>query len=127
MWVEGWYHDDFVWKCSVLSGSAAIYNHHTVFRRIHEQNSSINIERTRDGRIKLIDEEKKYINIAQNTIGNQCLDKEIKRFIDFQNRRKQIIKDRKFLLLIYNIIFCGGLYRTKGQLLMDIFCYVLKH
>lgn len=126
LWVEGWYHDDFVWKCAVVSGCAAIYNYHTVVRRIHERNSSIHIERTRNARIKLIEEEMCYINIAGTLLDNEHLKTEINKFIHFQNRRKQIIKNRNILLLVYNIVFCGELYRTKGQMLMDLYFVICK-
>ncbi len=120
-WIEDWYHDDYVWKCAVLDGTAAIYSHLTVYRRIHETNASISIDRTRDKRLKYIEEEKRYIMHAADKLHIKNIDiiHEINKFVSFQNKRYSIVKYHKFFVYI-NIVICSRkLYRSKAQMLLD--------
>ena len=120
-WVPGWYHDDFVWKCSVMNGSAAIYNYVTVKRRIHDSNTSISIQRSAQGRIKNIQDEIDFSKIAYSQIKDQdcTVQKELDRFINFQNRRKRVVEEHSFCDFFYNVFINHKLFRTRSQLLMD--------
>lgn len=126
-WVLGWHHDDFVWKCAVLNNSAMVLNKITVLRRVHSSNTSINIVRTEENRIKNINDEIEFSQIAfqisQNTstVAYAALDK----FLKFQAIRKEYIINKKIIKLIMAIFIYRSCYRTKGQLLADIY-FVLK-
>lgn len=123
-WIEGWYHDDFIWKFAVIDGTAFIYNHLGVLRRIHGQNASVSIKRTRKSRIELIQEEIKYCKILKN----YCLEKEmltsfrktcINEYVKFQESRISALNNNKHILFFKLIIFFPHLYRGIAQLFMD--------
>lgn len=121
MWVSGWYHDDFVWKCSVMDGSAAIYNYVTVKRRIHGSNTSISMQRSAQGRIKNIQDEIDFSKIAYSQVEDRdhAIQKELNRFIDFQNRRRRVVEKHSAFDFIHNVLFDPKLFRSRAQLLMD--------
>ena len=120
-WVDGWYHDDFVWKFSVFDNSSAIYNQVTVLRRIHDNNSSININRSLEQRLKQIDNEIKYSIIASSNLAHSNFDlDELEKFVVFQQNRKKYLENKDFLLLIKSCLFNMKCFRTKGQMFLDM-------
>jgi len=50
-WIEGWAHDDFLWKCALFTNSCALIHKSLIKRRIHDSNTSELKVRTREWRI----------------------------------------------------------------------------
>jgi group 2 family glycosyl transferase len=50
-----WAHDDFFWKFSALDGSGYLWNHATIFRRIHGGNASIVKHRNIYERVQMLE------------------------------------------------------------------------
>ncbi len=55
-WTSGWAHDDFVWKMAMLTDSIAVYQYVTLKRRMHSNNTTVIRVRTKDHRIKQLNE-----------------------------------------------------------------------
>lgn len=54
-WRQGWAHDDFFWKMGLLSRQYANYNYISMKRRMHANNTTVIRLRTREGRIKQLE------------------------------------------------------------------------
>lgn len=57
-WIEGWAHDDFLWKCALFTDSCALLHKKLLHRRIHDNNTSELKERTIEWRISELEEMK---------------------------------------------------------------------
>ncbi len=119
--LDTWYHDDFVWKCGVLNESCYIFNKTTVHRRIHENNASINIKRTKESRLKSIEEEILYSRLALETVlqKKEYLQKAVNSYILFQEQRYKAIQESNKTVFIVNAIRNFRAYRRFGQLVLD--------
>ena len=88
-WVEGWAHDDFLWKLAVYSKSCAIYHNVLHLRRLHTSNTSELKVRTRAWRI---DELQQMLN------QHKSLEKMIEQLPDAKEPNK-IVKHNEDALL----------------------------
>lgn len=120
LWIENWAHDDFFWKMAVNEGSLAIINHLSVLRRVHGNNTSINVNRSRKNRIDQIKTEINHSLIAINHTSN---DSEIatKQYIDFLKMRIHNL-DKPSLYYFFKILVNNkNLFRSKSQIIMDLY------
>lgn len=53
-WVDGWEHDMFFWACAQITDSAYYYPKVVICRRIHSDNASISVTKTRQKRLEQI-------------------------------------------------------------------------
>jgi glycosyltransferase involved in cell wall biosynthesis len=124
-WTDNWAHDDFFWKMAVNDGSLAIINHLSVMRRVHGNNTSINVKRTRENRISQIEHEIEHANIACNENSEESV-LATKKFIMFMNKRIQNLKKPNIIILMIMLLVYGRMYRSKSQMLMDIYLTINK-
>ncbi len=129
-WIPGWAHDDFVWKMAVISCSCAILQYNSMKRRMHSNNATVIRKRTREWRIKQLEEfkleYKKLIDYAQ--ICNLELDK-----IQIIEKNLKSVCIRKRIIEYHNVFLWPILYikykdcypRIKG-LYLDLYLGIFK-
>lgn len=130
-WVDGWAHDDFLWKMSVYSKSCAILHKILIQRRLHSDNASEIKVRTLDWRIKELESMKlqhemllRYCN--NQNIGSTFTDV-ICHNIDALKLRLRFLHSRNIFLWFLIIQKYRDTYtgRWKG-ILLDLFLTIFN-
>lgn len=99
-WIEGWAHDDFLWKFALADKCLAIYEYTTLKRRMHKNNASTLNIRTRDWRIEQIEGLIHQGSILKCYVGNKCTEKQVEEII---NKNLSCLYQRKNMLETKNL------------------------
>lgn len=129
-WIDGWPHDDFVWKMAVASNSCAILQYNSVMRRMHSNNTSVLKIRTREWRINQLSELKKQYQSLEKYIKSLGEDvkqtKVVQHNIDSLNIRKNVVANKyiwKWFILLTNYKDC---YPRRKGLYLDLYLAIFK-
>lgn len=128
-WIDDWAHDDFVWKFAMLKQSCAILQKITVKRRMHANNTTVVRLRTREKRIKQLEESNKQYSSLNNYLVNNNNDEYLKilnKNINSINTRLKVIKEKSIIAWLKLLIFYRDCYpRIKG-LFLDLYFSIFQ-
>lgn len=129
-WVDGYAHDLLLWQLAIAQDSLYLLDYNVIYYRRHDHNASSNYKRNRNTKLMLlelsINNLKAFISyVSEKKIYIKNLDS-IMRFFEFQNKRYELIKNRK--LHIFFWLFHHRSYYARGILSMgvDIKCALTK-
>lgn len=124
-WIPGWAHDDFVWKMSVIEGKCAIYQYCSLRRRMHDNNASSMKVRTREWRLKQVEEQlEQYISFYRYSVDINAKKsgiKIIKRNKECANKRIQLLNSRNPFLWVNIYLKYRDCYPRKKAVMLDLY------
>ena len=123
-WIDGWEHDMFFWSCAVLIGGGYKYHYPVLWRRIHDNNTSMHEVKTLEKRRKQVSSSlKRPAKMRELIQDHNIVDYSKNMFLDkyeaVLKRRNRALQSRNILLALYNL-FRGRnyyLHKEKGALL----------
>ena len=92
-WYEGWAHDEFVWKLSLVRGTLFFYHRVTMKRRLHSSNVTLHKEHENEKRLKYLSDLKKSHCRTRDYICDNEFGKDKTKLIDRHIRATQMRTD----------------------------------
>lgn len=124
-WVADWHHDEFLWKMALVSSGCVVFQRNLMDRRMHSNNTTRIRVRTREDRLKQINNSILQFESLLDYAINEGLNPKqlgiIRKCIDADQKRLALIKDKKILRWFELAIKYRQCYpRTKG-LFLDLY------
>lgn len=128
-WFEGWAHDEFLWCLSVLFGKCYYADIVSLFRRVHEKQTSGKLGKDRAKRIAYLEKEVKcaetLLAVAKkNDFGKQVI-KIYEKNLTATKLRLSLVRDRK-LFCALKLMFLLKQYDCKKSFFAEIFIALKK-
>ncbi|SFB19201.1 Glycosyltransferase, GT2 family [Acetitomaculum ruminis DSM 5522] len=122
-WIEGWAHDDYVWKMSQVLDGCFVYHKALIKRRLHSSNVSMHKMHKKDIRVKflkeLADANASMLKFAKHEKINPQKIKFIARTVKANRLRKELVEKRKLLNAI-SLLGYLDCYQYKKAYLTEI-------
>ena len=124
-WIDGWAHDDFVWKMATISNSCGILHYCSMKRRMHSNNATVIRVRTREGRVDQLQKFTQQFDSLKKYAKKIGASNEKIRIIEKNQQsilvRIDVVKNRyiwKWLILWFNYRDC---YPRQKGLYLDLY------
>lgn len=129
-WTDGWAHDDFFWKMTILEGNCAIYQYCSIKRRMHENNASSIKVRTRDWRIKQVKQQlEQYVSFLkfanEHNVGREKIEI-IERNIKCAKCRISLLEIRNPLQWVAILLKYRSCYPRMQALILDLYLTIFS-
>lgn len=129
-WIDGWGHDDFIWKFAILTNSCSILQSYTMQRRMHSNNASSIFVRTKEWRINQLKDLRRQDKILYDFSKKHIKDKQflicIKKNLECIEYRLRVIEQKKFCYLIKLITKYRKCYPRYKTFLLDIYVTIFE-
>ena len=128
-WKDRWAQDDYAWKFAVLTDSCAIYHYQAINRRMHSDNTTNIKVRTRENRIRQINDLREYYLSCFQFINNNkqiikeyvskksVIDKNIKA-LDY---RMSTVRNHNFFAWFISALLYRKCYPWNKALFLDLY------
>lgn len=129
-WRQGWAHDDFFWKMGLLSRKYANYNYISMKRRMHANNTTVIRLRTREGRIKQLENLKlqtqSLIAYGKKVQCNSAMLEYLKRYDIAAELRTNVVEKRNILSWMKLLLYYRDCFPSKKALFLDLYFVIFK-
>lgn len=129
-WEPGWAHDEFLWKMACVTDSCAILQRFTTNRRMHSGNATNIKKRTRDWRLRQLDDMARWNASLKRYAQDKRLDPEgmsrIEKFDEALALRKKLLTKRNPFLWLKLWRRYADCYPRKKGLYLDLYLVFFK-
>lgn len=129
-WIEGWAHDDFLWKFALSDKRLAIYEYTTLKRRMHNSNASSIKVRTREWRIEQVEGLIHQVKILKSYVENRYKDKQVEKIINKNlsclYQRKHMLETRNIVRFILIVTYYRKCYPRLKAALLDLYLTIFS-
>lgn len=124
-WRQGWAHDDFFWKMGLLSRQYANYNYISMKRRMHANNTTVIRLRTREGRIKQLENLKlqtqSLLAYGKKVQCNPEMAEYLRRYNIAANLRISVVENRSIVSWVKLLLQYRDCFPSNKALLLDLY------
>ena len=129
-WEPGWAHDEFLWKMACVTDSCAILQRFTTNRRMHSGNATNIKKRTRDWRLRQLDDMARWNASLKRYAQDKRLSPEgmsrIEKFDEALALRKKLLTKRNPFLWLKLWLRYADCYPRKKGLYLDLYLVFFK-
>ncbi len=124
-WFNGWAHDEFVWKMSLVLNGCFIYHYNTLKRRLHSSNVSKRKMRNIEERISFLSNLKKgherMLLLSKEINSDACTLKLINKNIRSVDLRIALLQNKKILNFFKLALGYSNNYHSKKSILVELY------